>query len=467
MQDIETAAPLAVRALQQWYGADPFALQFGLYTYVEPALDAHWGKWNSFKQISRNVANSAIAVTGQRDRIQDTAQWWISANAITAVIDYMSVTGDHSYLAPAIENTFAKAPATYRPINTHTLLSQPFSPFRVKAYAGFINSYYDDEGWWALAWIDAYDLTGDKRYLTAANDIFQDMTGAWDDFWSGGIYWGKYNGQPDRAGAGAVPHGCTGPYKNAIANALFIAVAAALGVRYRRRNPSATDYQDYLSWALRGWKWFSSPHPDGVAMINEANLVNDSPNDQGVNNNTESVWSYNQGVILSGLCDLTELTGDESYTATAQKIADAFIKNPVHVASRSGRPAAPPPNQSGVIDGILHEYNDCSHDGAPAGHGAAPGIGTTVFKGIFVRNLARLHAKTLKASYGQFILANARSALSHIDENYQFGCNWAAPADEADFVRQTAGLDLVNAALLVGKTDPAGSSPAAPASDAS
>ena len=202
-------------------------------------------------------------------------------------------------------------------------------------------------------------------------------------------------------------------------------------------------------------------------MINEANLVNDSPNDQGVNNNSESVWSYNQGVILSGLCDLTELTGDESYTATAQKIADAFIKNPVHVASRSGSPAAPPPNQSGVIDGILHEYNDCSHDGAPAWHGAAPGIGTTVFKGIFVRNLARLHAKTLKASYGQFILANARSALSHIDENYQFGCNWAAPADEADFVRQSAGLDLVNAALLVGKTDPAGSSPTAPASGAS
>ena len=458
MQDIETAAPLAVRALQQWYGADPFALQFGLYTYVEPALDAHWEKWNSFKQISRNVANSAIAVTGQRDRIQDTAQWWISANAITAVIDYMSVTGDHSYLAPAIENTFAKAPATYRPINTHTLLSQPFSPFRVKAYAGFINSYYDDEGWWALAWIDAYDLTGDKRYLTAANDIFQDMTGAWDDFWSGGIYWGKYNGQPDRAGTGAVPHGWTGPYKNAIANALFIAVAAALGVRYRRRNPSATDYQDYLSWALRGWKWFSSPGPDGVALINEASLVNDSPDNKGVNNNTESVWTYNQGVILSGLCELAGLTGDETYAGWAEKIADSFIKNPVHVVPRSGKGPAPvsPPDQSGVINGILHEYNDCDpQDGGPLPKGAEPGIGTTVFKGIFVRNLAQLYLKTQKASYGQFITANAQSAIGHLNSGHQFGCNWAAAVDTADFVRQTAGLDLVNAALLVAKNDQA------------
>ncbi len=48
-------------------------------------------------------------------------------------------------------------------------------------------------------------------------------------------------------------------------------------------------------------------------MINEANLVNDSPNNRGMNDNTESIWSYNQGVILSGLSDLTGLTGDGAY----------------------------------------------------------------------------------------------------------------------------------------------------------
>jgi predicted alpha-1,6-mannanase (GH76 family) len=453
-QDIETAAPLAVRALQQWYGADPYALQFGLYTYVDPSLNAHWGNWSSPKQISRNLVNGAIALSGQRDRIQDTAQWWISANAITAVIDYMSVTGDRSYLETVTENTFAKAPSAYRPVNNRALLAQPFSPFRLKTYTGFINGYYDDEGWWALAWIDAYDLTGNARYLSAANDIFQDMAGAWDDLWGGGIYWGKHNGQPDRTGAGAVPRGWKGPYKNAIANALFISVAAALSARYRRRDPTGSDYEDYLHWALRGWKWFSSPSPDGVAMINEANLVNDSPNNQGVNNNIESVWSYNQGVILSGLSELTGLTGDEAYVSAAQRIADAFIGSPVHIASRSGKPPAPPPNQSGVIDGILHEYNDCGSDGGSAASGAAPGIGTTVFKGIFVRNLARLYRASPKAAYRQFILANAQAALGHVNEDYQFGCNWAAPVDAADFVRQTAGLDLVNAALLVLKSSP-------------
>jgi predicted alpha-1,6-mannanase (GH76 family) len=456
MQDIKTVAPLVTQALHQWYGADPYAQKFGLYSYANPSLNAHWRNWKNLQQVSRNFANTATSLTGQRDRVQDTTCWWISANAITAVIDYMSVTGDRSYLAPVVENTFTKAPGTHRPVRGHGLLAQPFFPPRPPFYIGFLNAYYDDEGWWALAWIDAYDLTGDEKYLTAAGDIFQDMTGAWDDLWGGGIYWGKYNGQPDRTGTGAVPHGWTGPYKNAIANALFIAVAAALSARYRRRNPSGPEHGEYLQWALRGWKWFSSSRPEGVAMINSANLVNDSPNNQGVNNNTESVWSYNQGVILSGLCDLKELTGEAGYLGWAEKIADSFIKNPVHVVPRSGKQPSPvsPPNQSGVINGILHEYNDCDpQNGGPLRKGAEPGIGTAIFKGILIRNLARLYQETGKASYGQFITANAESAISHMNSSHQFGCNWAAAADLADFGRQSAGLDLVNAALLVIKND--------------
>jgi len=454
MQDIKAVAPQVVQALQQWYGADPYGQRFGLYSHHDPFMDVHWRNSKNLRQAGRNFVNSAIALTAQRNRVQDTTTWWISANAINAVIDYMLITGDRSYLTSVVENTFTRAPGAHRPVKARGFLSQPFFPPRGPFYTGFTNSYYDDEGWWALAWIDAYDLTGKMDYLTAATEIFQDMTGAWDDQWGGGIYWGKHNGQPDRAGAGAVPHGWAGPYKNAIANALFIAVAAALGTRYLGRNPAGTDHSDYLDWALRGWKWFSSPHPDGVAMINEASLVNDSPNNRGMNDNTESIWSYNQGVILSGLSDLTGLTGDGTYLSWAAKIADTFIKTPLYVVPRSTKRPASPPSQSGVIDGILHEYNDCHENGGPLSQGAEPGIGTTIFKGIFVRNLAKLHAKTGKASYGQFILANARSALSHTNSAHQFGCNWSAPVDAADFVRQTAGLDLVNAALLVLKNDP-------------
>ena len=261
--------------------------------------------------------------------------------------------------------------------------SRPY--FRLQNYQGFINGFYDDEGWWALAWISAYDLTGDENYLAAANDIFQDMAGGWDDFWGGGIYWGKCDGFRGPRGRRRGPARLArAAYKNAIANELFITVAAALGLRYRRRNPSGTDHAGYARWAVRGWEWFSSPSPQGIAMINEASLVNDSPGRHGVNNNTESVWSYNQGVILSGLRDLSELAGDEAYLGWAEKIADAFTGNPCRASSR--------PPASGVINGILHEHDDCRPDGGA--RAVPPSVDGTLFKGIFVRNLARLYLKT-------------------------------------------------------------------------
>jgi predicted alpha-1,6-mannanase (GH76 family) len=469
-QDVHAVAPRVVRALQQWYGADGYARRVGLYSYRDPALGVRWGNGGGLAQAGRNAANAIIAVFGLRHRIEDTARWWNSANAITAVTNYMAVSGDRSYVSSVLDNTFTRAPRVRRRVSARRVWS-PFSGNSPAYYQGFVNGFYDDEGWWALAWIAAYDLTGDDRYLETADDVFRDMQGGWDDVWGGGIYWGKHDGQPDRAGAAAVPRGWQGPYKNAIANELFIAVAAGLSLRYRRRDapgagPStraggtgraATRESECLREALRCWEWFSSPPPRGVAMINEEHLVNDSPGPSGRNNNTESIWSYNQGVILGALCDLTELTGDNGYVTAAETIADAFIKNPWYTVRHGGQRApVPPPSQSGIIDRILHEHNECGADGRslPAG-GAVPGVDSTLFKGIFARNLARLYVATRKASYRDFILTNARSALNHMNQDYQFGCNWAAPVDVADFVRQAAGLDLVNAALLVSKLDPA------------
>lgn len=448
MEDFRAVAPRAVAALQEWYAADSYARQTGLYSFRDASLEVDWKDWSSLSQVRGNIANGLIALSGRRHPREVMACWWNSANALTAVIGYMAATGDRSYLQPVVENTFIRAPRAYRPINTHLSAARPFA-LNLASYRGFVNGYYDDEGWWALAWLGAYDLTGDDKYLVCAQDIFTDMAGAWDDTWGGGIYWGKYAGQPDRAGIIAVPHGWKGPYKNAIANELFIAVASALGLRCRRKQ-SGNDH-DYVQWALRGWQWLSSPPPRGMALINKANLVNDSPNSHGVNDNTKDIWSYNQGVILGGLCDLAELTDDRSYLEWGEKIATAFIANPWHVAQPSGKQAGQilPAVQSGIVNGILHEHNDCNPDGsALPPSGARRGAGSAQFKGIFVRNLARLYLKTRSAIFAEFIHANARSAVRNMNQHHQFGRNWAAAADAPDFLRQTAGLDLLNAALL-------------------
>ena len=50
-----------------------------------------------------------------------------------------------------------------------------------KDQSWFSERLLDDEGWWALAWIDAYDLTHDARYLEMAESIFEDMAAGWDE----------------------------------------------------------------------------------------------------------------------------------------------------------------------------------------------------------------------------------------------------------------------------------------------
>ncbi|RYG64251.1 hypothetical protein EON80_19560, partial [bacterium] len=108
--------------------------------------------------------------------------WWQTANAITALADYMRLSGNRDYIW-ILEKTF----------NTHK-------------GGGFINDYFDDGGWWGLAWIRAYDLTGDWKYMEAAIRIADDMynTG-WDNTCKGGIWWHR-NKQT----------------KNAVENALYI-----------------------------------------------------------------------------------------------------------------------------------------------------------------------------------------------------------------------------------------------------
>src|ERR1700733_10982070 len=133
-----------------------------------------------------------------------TTGWWNSANAITVLVDYARVSKSTEYNA-ILANTFTAAQ---------------------KTGPGFLNKYYDGEGWWALAGIDAYDLTRNKGYLAMAESIFADMAASWDDTCGGGIWWSKDKN-----------------YKNAIANELFLSVAAHLANR-----TSGAKRREYQEW---------------------------------------------------------------------------------------------------------------------------------------------------------------------------------------------------------------------------
>jgi predicted alpha-1,6-mannanase (GH76 family) len=302
-----------------------------------------------------------------------TGGWWNAANSITAIVDFSRATHSSQYL-PIIAGTYA-----------------------AQAHTRFLkNKFYDDEGWWALAWIDAFDLTSDQTYLRSASVIFNDMKSGWDDTCGGGIWWTKER-----------------TYKNAIANELFLSVAAHLA----NRVTDSTLNAEYASWAKREWRWLQHS-----GMIEPDLLISDGL-DSHCRDNHATKWTYNQGVVLGGLAELSNLPGQSGELREARRIADAALKK----LADSHR--------------VLHEPCEpkCGGDG-------------TQFKGIFIRNLAQLNERSRSARYVPFIVANAESLLKDSQNtDHSFGVVWSGPPDVATSVSQTSAIDALNAALRVSR----------------
>jgi len=305
-----------------------------------------------------------------------TTGWWNAANALTAVVDYTARTGDRRF-AWVINWTFWVARWQH---------------------PRFIDNFFDDNGWWALAWAKAYELTGRERYLAASRRLFENMITGWDETCAGGLWWNQ-----DRT------------YKNAIANELFLAAAA----RLHRLCLGAG--RPYLDWALREWDWFSAS-----GLIGQNGLVNDGLT-ADCKNNGEPTYTYNQGVILGGLGDLYSITGDDAYLRHGERIADAALSE----LTTTGSATEP---------GILVDPGEADMAGRRGDK--------SQFKGVFVRNLCDFYQHSGRPAYRDFIIRNARSIWDN-DRNAknQFGVCWTGPFDSADASRQSSALDVLTAAV--------------------
>jgi predicted alpha-1,6-mannanase (GH76 family) len=317
-----------------------------------------------------------------------TTGWWNCANALTALIQHSQRTGERRYLS-VIETTFGRA--------------QRVNP-------EFSNEFYDDDGWWALAWIAAFDLIGDEKYLDLARKLFAGMASGWDDTCGGGVWWTR---------------GKT--YKNAIANELFLLTAGCL---HQRTIDPGRRASGYLDWALREWQWFNAS-----GLIGPAGLVNDGLT-ADCTNNGGTTWTYNQGVIIGGLTALHDITGDGAYLGQAEAIAAAALRDltvpPGILAEPGERPGA---SRAGRSVGADWSGNQ----------GDQP-----QFKGIFIRNLYELYRHSPRAEYRDFILTNATSLWRNArNRRDQVGLAWTGPFDRADAARQGSALDALNAAVGV------------------
>ena len=273
---------------------------------------------------------------------------------------------------------------------------------QAQSFPGFINDFYDDEGWWALGWLQAWEASGrtEARYLSTTEAIFEDIAQAWSNGDTNstsceGIWW-------DRKRTAI----------NAIENELFISLAASLA----NRVPEKKDY--YLGWAQKTWKWFQ-----GTGMINKYNTINDGIDLATCRTNGLTAWTYNQGVILGGLIELNKAAPDDNLLKVANDIAEAAI-----VRFTEG--------DSGILQEMCDPY--CGRDGQQ-------------FKGIFIRNLYKLWVETGKPRYLEIIQKNAESIYtSDRGPGNVFGPDWSGPFldQQANAGTHSSASDAVVAAAM-------------------
>ena len=335
----------------------------------------------------------------------EKAGWWNSANIITMMADYeivnIAVRGAN---LPVFQTTFAQAPQNQpkavKILSALTSMNTFFYPNissglelpDPKYMQGYLNGYYDDEGWWALAWLKVYDLTYDERYINAAIRIFDDMTHGYPAQ-CGGIWW-------DKSQTANV----------AISNELFFTIAAQLANRVANR-------AYYRQWALIMWQWF-----EGSGLINAQNNIDNGLDLSTCRPNEGFIWSHNQGVIIGGLLELYQANANDTYITIAENIATAAI------------------NALSDVNGILREKCEpnCGND-APQ------------YKGVFMRNLRYLERARPNEAVKTFIQHNANTLWTRAqDSSQKFGLVWSGPPGGSSVATQSSALDAIVAAIALG-----------------
>ncbi|KAL8717244.1 MAG: hypothetical protein Q9225_005497 [Loekoesia sp. 1 TL-2023] len=269
------------------------------------------------------------------------------------------------------------------------------------------------------------------------------------------------------------------PYKNAITNQLFITASISMYLHFPGDdNPSPFSFKNpvrpstglppakahdpqYLENAVEAYQWLRTS-----GMTNRKGLYVDGFHIQGwkggKNGSTgtgkcdvrnEQVYTYNQGVVLSGLRQLWEATGSKSYLDDGHQL----IQNVIAATGWYTRGTGWPWLWSGLgRNGVMEEACDSLGTCSQNGH---------TFKGIFFHHLTLFCSllpstgfsegdfKTFAADdrlsawhnekcrgYGPWLRHNARAAYITRDDEGEFGTWWGVPATD----RQTDTPDLID-----------------------
>jgi predicted alpha-1,6-mannanase (GH76 family) len=232
----------------------------------------------------------------------------------------------------------------------------------------------DDVLWMVIAWLRAYQITGNRRYLTVAKKNFDGVYArGWSSDLGGGLWW-----TTDRT------------QKNVTTNCPA-AIAACLlsGILH---DPS------YTTKAAALYGWVRSHLYDPATGIAQDNI---SIVQSGTGQSTvldPMVLSYNQGTFIGAADLLYAATGVRSYYDDALRTL---------TASRRALSAG----------GVMHSES-------PGGNVNGGG-----FKGIFSRWAVKFTRDHHITSFDPWFRLNAQTAWANRDARGLIGQNWARPTD--------------------------------------
>ena len=264
----------------------------------------------------------------------------------------------------------------------------------------FLNIFYDDMQWNALAMLRAYHATGDEKFKEATIKVWDQILTGWTDLLNGGIMWAEFT-----------PHS-----KNACSNAPASILAARLYL--------LTGEQEYLDWALKIYEWQKQHLVDSGtgAVWDSIALENNS-----VVINKDWIFTYNQGTYIGAVVELYDITGNSVYLNDAVKSTDYTL----HSLTQ--------PNTQLLVD-------EGDGDGG-------------LFKGIFVRYLTQLILledlpENTRNRYVQFLEHNAEKLWTEGTDKSRilissFWGNKPAHNEEIDLTIQVSGAMLMEAAALL------------------
>lgn len=340
---------------------------------------------------------------------------------------------------------------------------------------------YDDMLWVVLEWLENIkfqELHTDLHYPPSSN---QSASDAWygTQFRDAAahrarIFWELAAAGWDRSlcGGGMVWNPSLIPYKNAITNELYISASIAMYL-YFPGDPidapllaSQGNNKLYLDAAVEAYAWLKHSN----MTRGTAGLYGDGfhisgwrgrsdPGSKKCDDLNHMVYTYNQGVVLSGLRGLWLATGAQEYLQDGHDLVRA-------VQRATGWPTASKTwaglGRGGVLEEACDSHGSCSQDGQ-------------TFKGIFFHHLAefcrplrpqekrfldgqkvvnvdgewdviyRRHLEQCRG-YGRWIEHNAKAALVTRDDGGRFGAWWGLPFE---YAFESVGEGVVNSSVLV------------------